>query len=508
MIKKNMENLLDNIEVESESISSNTIWNIKEPVPRKIDDVFSEFKKGKLFLQPEFQRDFIWPKTKQKELIKSIWRNIPLPMFYFSINNRSNQEVIDGQQRLTTIFGYLNADKINPGIKPKLVKKVNIKDSNNILVSKKQVIDKIKFSRIYCVEIEEKGMSINDKFEIFRSLNQGAVPLKIQEIRNAIYHRDNPYLNSALKSLAKRLEKLLSMKNTRMIFEDLVLRFFIINERGYAKKVSQQLKNHKDIIDSFPQSKVNKCSADYNYFLKKMGSWFGNKSFQVLAINSTNPKISNKEWGKFVFSNKINQGLFHLFSHYLPLYARNKLNVNKNQIRKKYIELLKTPKFINLITGSGTDSTNKIVQSKIIFEKHFLIPCFGDWTKKEKRNVSKAFKKTLLENIPYCYLCYGKLKKFESLGTFISVHGEHIKPFSTKKNTSSNNILLAHSICNHKKSSSPLEEYRNTNYSIRKRKKYINNINSYLNRLKNWNKDYPLKDYKNLVIYAKKDIKL
>ncbi len=84
-----------------------SIPHIKEPVPRFIKDVLNEYKRGEINLQPEFQRQFVWTKTKQKELIKSLYAGFPLPMFYFAESGNSRYEVVDGQQRLTTIFGFL-----------------------------------------------------------------------------------------------------------------------------------------------------------------------------------------------------------------------------------------------------------------------------------------------------------------------------------------------------------------------------------------------------------------
>ena len=61
-----------------------SISRIEEPTSRLIKDVFYEYEVGGINLQPEFQRQFVWSKTKQKELIKSLYVGFPLPMFYFA----------------------------------------------------------------------------------------------------------------------------------------------------------------------------------------------------------------------------------------------------------------------------------------------------------------------------------------------------------------------------------------------------------------------------------------
>ena len=161
---------------------------------------------------------------------------------------------------------------------------------------------------------------------------------------------------------------------------------------------------------------------------------FGRKSFQTLSKIKENKKLPNNKWEKHAFSAKINQGLFHLFSYYIPKYPKHRLNKKSDRkVKEEFIKLLKNPRFLNLITGSGTDSSKNIKKSSALFEKLFLIPCFGDWSKIDKRNIPRELKTTMLENVPYCYLCYGKLKRVEHLENFTGIHGEHIKSFKGGK---------------------------------------------------------------------------
>jgi uncharacterized protein with ParB-like and HNH nuclease domain len=513
MRKKEIKNLeLENEEKEIGFSAIHTRLNLL-PIPRKLRDVFREYKEGNINLQPDFQREFVWKKQKQEELIKSIWRGIPLPMFYFSKGDIKS-EVIDGQQRLTTIFGYLDPESIkDKKVRNSLIKKVRIHDENKNPISREEIIRKIKEDMdIWCVEIQEKGLNANDKFEIFRSLNLGATPLKIQEIRNAIFQKEIPHLNKALKSGAKKIEKLTGMKNSRMILEDLVLRFLIIQEKGYDKRVSDQMKNNVELKNLFTEEKVKYLSIKFNRFIIYMNRVFGKKSFQVLLKNNEHNSIPDKEWEMYSFSGKINQGLFHLFSYYLPKPSSNILNsCSHKKVKENFISLIKNKRFLNLITGSGTDRTKNIRESSKLFEELFMKKCFGDWDKIEKRNLSRQEKQTILENIPYCYLCYGEIKRIEYLENFRNLPGEHIKPFSKGKKGSKStfrNILLAHKKCNSEKSSMSLEEYRKSDKSIKKRIKNKCNIKQYLNCLKKWNKYHPLQSYKKLIKYAREDKRL
>ena len=121
------------------------------------------------------------------------------------------------------------------------------------------------------------------------------------------------------------------MKNERMTFEDLVLRFFIIQEKGYDKRVSDQMKNNVELKNLFTEEKVKKINFKFKRFINYMNNLFGRKSFQVLSKIKENKNISEYKWDKYTFSGKINQGLFHLFSCYIPKYSKHQLNKRSNK---------------------------------------------------------------------------------------------------------------------------------------------------------------------------------
>jgi hypothetical protein len=74
------------------------------------------FKKGRLDLQPSYQRDKVWTDEKKMVLIESIMDDYPVGLVIFNVMQKPDAdgkplefyEVVDGQQRLTTLFEYLN----------------------------------------------------------------------------------------------------------------------------------------------------------------------------------------------------------------------------------------------------------------------------------------------------------------------------------------------------------------------------------------------------------------
>jgi hypothetical protein len=63
---------------------------------------------GAVNIQPGFQRQFVWDKIKSSRLIESALLDIPIPIIYLSEEKDGKDNVIDGQQRLTAFFSFID----------------------------------------------------------------------------------------------------------------------------------------------------------------------------------------------------------------------------------------------------------------------------------------------------------------------------------------------------------------------------------------------------------------
>ena len=73
-----------------------------------IYELYRKYKKQQLVLEVDFQRNTVWGPKQKCELIESILMGLPLPIFYFKQQNNSTYVVVDGKQRLSTLFEFLN----------------------------------------------------------------------------------------------------------------------------------------------------------------------------------------------------------------------------------------------------------------------------------------------------------------------------------------------------------------------------------------------------------------
>jgi 5-methylcytosine-specific restriction endonuclease McrA len=131
---------------------------------------------GKLTIQPEYQRNYIYADGKKDvAVIESILKGYPLGLIYFNKVSDDVLEVLDGQQRITS-FGRFVTNKFA------------IKDENGMeqyfsgIASDKQT--KILETKLLIYECEGTESEIK---EWFKTINIAGVPLNNQELLNAVY---------------------------------------------------------------------------------------------------------------------------------------------------------------------------------------------------------------------------------------------------------------------------------------------------------------------------------
>lgn len=131
---------------------------------------------GKLTIQPEYQRNYIYADGKKDvAVIESILKGYPLGLIYFNKVTDDNLEVLDGQQRITSIGRYVT-------------NKFAIKDENGMeqyfsgIAKSKQ--DFILNTPLLIYECQGTEPEIKNWF---RTINIVGVPLNNQEINNAVF---------------------------------------------------------------------------------------------------------------------------------------------------------------------------------------------------------------------------------------------------------------------------------------------------------------------------------
>lgn len=89
----------------------------KESYQMSIGELANLYRDEEIDVHPEFQRLYRWSDYQKTKLIESVMLNIPIPQIYVSQNEEGVWDVIDGVQRLSTIFQFMGILKDDEGKK-------------------------------------------------------------------------------------------------------------------------------------------------------------------------------------------------------------------------------------------------------------------------------------------------------------------------------------------------------------------------------------------------------
>ena len=152
-----------------------------------IEVLHAKYQRGKLNIQPSYQRQYVWDAKKASLLIESVLLDIPIPIIYLAQNEDGIENVIDGQQRLTSLFCFIEG-KFPDGKVFKLTG-LNVFGELKGKTYKDLDDDKQEKIRDYSLRVisftNESDPDL--QYEIFQRLNKGSVALNDQELRNCIY---------------------------------------------------------------------------------------------------------------------------------------------------------------------------------------------------------------------------------------------------------------------------------------------------------------------------------
>ncbi|NVH50988.1 DUF262 domain-containing protein [Photobacterium damselae subsp. damselae] len=234
---------------------------------REIDFLYYKIDKGQLDLQPDFQRAEVWRGPKKKLLIDTVlrgWHVPPVHVIYDAVTGK--QEVLDGQQRLSSIVAFKNDDfRIDGNIEPY---DEEIKSLDGMKYSQLPNEIKSRFDSYTIRVLEIKQYNQGEPGELFNRLNE-SLKLTSAEKRNAYVGE----LRSQMKYLVLKLDEygitnsFLGFSNQRLAYHDLFVKLCYSLQKGslfvkYSEKDLNKLA--RDDI-SFDDSVIN--SMEYAIFI-------------------------------------------------------------------------------------------------------------------------------------------------------------------------------------------------------------------------------------------------
>lgn len=263
-----MDNLQREIDEMSKSIKTDSY-------PMSIGEIINIYIDGDLIINPEYQRLFRWDISQQSSLIESILLGIPLPPIYVYQTQDGKWNLIDGQQRLSTILKFTGVLKDKDGekvlpealVKTKFLPSINgklwnVKDDDKSLSEAQRRY--IKRSKIDIIIIDKSS----DKFaqyEMFQRLNTGGSHLSPQEIRNCLLIMNDELSAKYFKELSEYIPFIESIPiserdQEQQGYMEQVIRYFVIR---YSDLDIDDSENYNDFLTNKIIELVDENKIDY-----------------------------------------------------------------------------------------------------------------------------------------------------------------------------------------------------------------------------------------------------
>lgn len=190
--------------------------------PMSIGELANLYRDGDLNINPIYQRLFRWDIAQQSALIESILLGIPVPPIYVYQDGEGRWNLIDGLQRLSTIFKFMgvlhnhkededededNTAKPEPLVATKFLKGLKNKvwlsedTANSFTEAQRRLIKRAKLPII----IIDQSSDDFAEYEMFQRLNTGGSYLSPQEIRNCVLIIKNEKIYKAFKQLSEEI---------------------------------------------------------------------------------------------------------------------------------------------------------------------------------------------------------------------------------------------------------------------------------------------------------------
>lgn len=321
---------------------------ITQPYDVVVESLIDQIRNGTIFLRPlserpNFQRRYVWSNVLASRLIESILLNVPVPPCYLSQNEDFELDVIDGQQRLFSIYRFMDNQFKLSGLE--VLSDLN-GDRFHEMTSKLQ--RKLSTHTLRCVLITNESHP-EIKFDVFGRLNTNTTPLNAQELRNCIYRGSlNELLKDAVdyKPWLNILGKTKSDK--RMRDEEVVLRFFAFHIHGrdsYRTPLKYWLNDAAKAGRKYTPEVIADLHIIWKNTIDVSLKWFSpGECFRRLPV------------GK---SRAINRALFDLIMHSASKIDLADAAQYRLVVRQKYRELLQNEEFNDLISRS-VDHTKRM----------------------------------------------------------------------------------------------------------------------------------------------------
>ena len=337
---------------------------ITQPYDLVISSLMSQIDDGTVHLRhisnrPKFQRKYVWPDRLASRLIESILLNVPIPTCYLAQDEQFELDVIDGQQRIYSIYRFVQNQF-------KLIDLEVLTDLKGLTFFQLPTSQarKILTYTLRCIIVTNDSHP-DIKFEVFERLNSNTIPLNAQELRNSI---SRGALIDLLGDLAQNVAwlQILNHKSPdkRMRDEELILRFFAFHIHKLESYRTPQKRWLNDAAE-----RGRNYSPEY---IESLASTWKKTIENCLLIFKP-----HECFRRFPIANRqvVNRALMDLTMYSLADMPAAKVEKVSKTFYERYLDLMKEGDFQDLITRS-IDHKSRVARRFEIWEEKITAELF------------------------------------------------------------------------------------------------------------------------------------
>ncbi len=306
---------------------------------RTVHDVIRRIDQGGYVMDPDFQRDFIWPTDKQSKLIESVIMRIPLPVFYMAEDDEGRMVIVDGLQRLSTFHRFLKDElSLNLPDREELHRK-RFSDLSSKLENRVEDCNLIFY--IIDSKVPERA-----RLDIFERVN-GGVPLTRQQMRNCLFMgqatrflKEESKSEVFLKATGESL-KVQSMRDRE--FVNRFCAFQLLDLDDYRGDMDDFLARCLRKMNMMEESELSLLADQFHSALENNFILFGGQAFRKHRPEQESRGI-------------INASFWDVMSTGLSRYTREHVQEYADHLRGAIHDLLKDEEFNRAITYGPNDA--------------------------------------------------------------------------------------------------------------------------------------------------------
>lgn len=295
------------IKDEEESFSNDDLFNINSwGADLSFRELIAMYDENDL-IKPTLQRKYVWKIEEASRLIDSILLGLPIPSIFLAKKDEKRL-IIDGYQRIKTVYDYVNGifTKNNKIFKLSNSKIINARwRGKSFLELSDDEQRRIKNTTIHAIIFEQKKPD-NDSgmYQIFERINTSGRTLYPQEIRNCIYQGLYNDLLMELNKNPKWREILNCDEDSRMNDVENILRYFAIRNISNTDDYNKNQIVLKKFLNDNMALNSNLSLEQYEIYKAEFDSVI-DKVYEYLGLKAFNNISETKDIdGRVLFSNK------------------------------------------------------------------------------------------------------------------------------------------------------------------------------------------------------------